>query len=89
VVVHAKMRKTVRLIFWIALLCLEIGLIIALYIVPQFQARNAPLGHWEGEIPRGPLLLLAGIALFVIFLVGNIGLVVQIWRRFKDLRVND
>ena len=78
-----------RLLVWIGLLCLEMGLIVGFYVVPQFQARNAPVGHWEMERPDGPGLWVAVIALLGLFTLGNIGLVVVIWGRFKDLRVND
>lgn len=80
-----------RLMLWIGLLCLEMSLIIGFYVVPQFRARNAPAGHWELESPRtdSPLLWLALLTFLGLFTLGNIGLIVKIWRRFRDLWVND
>jgi hypothetical protein len=86
---HAKTNKALRLAFWVALFCLEVILVYVFYVGPQLQARNAPLGNWEQETPQGPLLLLAGIAFFVLLLAGNVGLLLMIWRGFKDLRAKD
>jgi hypothetical protein len=76
---------------WVGLLCLEMGLVLGFYIVPQFQAPNVPLGHWEMETPLhdSPGLWVALIAFLGLLTLGNIGLIIVIWRRFKDLKVND
>lgn len=76
---------------WVGLLCLELGLIIGFYIYPQFQARNAPVGHWEMETPLhdGPELWMILITFLGLLAVGNVGLIIMIWRGFKDLKVDD
>jgi len=63
----------------------EIAFVVAFFIVPEFQARNAPQARWEMERPDGPWLLVAVIVLLGALIVGNIGLIVVIWRRFKEL----
>jgi hypothetical protein len=82
--------KTMRLMILVGLVCLEISLIIGFYILPQFQARNAPLGHWEMETPLrdspgGWAVLIAFLGLLTF---GNIGLMVMIWPAFKELKIN-
>lgn len=88
---RSRTKKAMRLTLWIGLLCLEIGLIGAFYAVPQFRALNAPVGHWEMETPSfaGIGLRIALIAFLGIFTLGNIGLILTIWRRYKDLKVED
>ena len=85
-----RTKKIVRLALWIGLLCVEAGLVFAFYVVPQFQARNAPLGHWEMETPRlGSIGVWITLVLGVgIFTLGNIGLLLTIWRKRKDLKVD-
>lgn len=80
-----------QLMMWLGLFCLEISLIIEFYVVPQYQARNAPVGHWELESPLhdGPGLWVVLIAYMALFIVGNVGLIVVIWRQFRNLKVND
>ncbi len=76
---------------WVGLLCLEMGLVFGFYILPQFQARHAPEGHWELETPlRGsPGVLVALVVLLTLLTLGNIGLIITIWRGFKDFRVSE
>lgn len=85
---QARTKKMIRLALWIGLLCVEIGLVFAFYVVPQFQARNAPPGHWEMETPRldGMGLWIALILVVGIFTLGNIGLILTIWRKYKELK---
>jgi hypothetical protein len=80
-----------RLMMFVGLLCLEMTLVIGFYIVPQFQARNAPVGHWEMETPLGDGsgLWVALIAFLGLLILGNIGLVVTIRRAFKELRIKN
>jgi hypothetical protein len=87
---RGRTKKIIRLTLWIGLLCVEAGLVFAFYVVPQFQARNAPLGNWEMETPRfgGIGLWIALILAIGIFTLGNIGLILTIWRRYKDLKVD-
>ena len=86
-----SMAKKTRLTMWVGLLCLELSLIVGFYVVPQFQARNAPAGHWEGETPlgNGAGLWFALIVFLALLAVGNVGLIIMIWRAFKDLRASD
>ena len=86
--VHLRTKKIVRLALWMGFLCLEAGLVLAFYVVPQFQARNAPPGHWEMETPRlgGVGLWVALILAVAIFTLGNIGLILIILRRYKELK---
>jgi len=73
---------------WTGLLCVETGLVLAFYVVPQFQARTTPPGHWEMETPRlgGIGLSIALLLVVGIFTLGNIGLILTIWRQYKDLK---
>jgi hypothetical protein len=86
----ARLRKTtiVRLALWIALLCVEAGLVLAFYVVPQFHARNTPPGNWEMETPRlGSIGLWIALILAVgTFTLGNIGLILTIWQYYKRLK---
>jgi hypothetical protein len=87
----AKTKKAMRLMVYLGLLCLETILLIGFYIIPQFQARNAPEGHWEMETPLhdGPALWIALVAFLGLVTAGNVGLIIMIWRGFKDLKAND
>ena len=73
----------------VGLLCLELSLIIGFYILPQFQARNAPVGHWEMETPlgNGPGLWLALMVFLGLLALGNIALIIMIWRSVKKLKI--
>jgi hypothetical protein len=88
--VRLRTKKIVRLALWIGLLCVETSLVLAFYVVPQFQARNAPTGHWQMETPRpgGMELWIALILVVGTFTLGNLGLILTIWRKYKDLKVN-
>jgi hypothetical protein len=85
-----RSMRTMRLMIFVGLLCLEMSLIIGFYILPQFQARNAPLGHWEMEAPLrdSPEVWAVPIAFLGLLTFGNIGLMVMIWRAFKELKIN-
>ena len=89
--VRSKAKKTIRLMVCVGLLCLELSLMIGFYILPQFQAWDAPVGHWEMETPlgNGPGLWLALIVFLGLLAPGNIGLIIMIWRSVKKLRIND
>jgi Na+/H+ antiporter NhaA len=75
----------------VGLLCLELSLIIGFCILPQFQARNAPVGHWEMETPlgNGPGLWLALIVFLGLLALDNIGVIIVIWQSVKKLKIND
>jgi len=71
------------------LLCLEISFVYIVFVAPELTTRDLPSGHWEQEYSHGPLPFLGGVASFALLLAGTVGVVVMIWRRFKDLRVKD
>jgi hypothetical protein len=76
---------------FLGLLVLEMSLIVGFYILPEFQARNAPAGHWEMETPLHDSLgvRVAVIAYLGLLGVGNIGLLTMVWRAFKELKINE
>jgi hypothetical protein len=87
-----KMRLTFALLS--ALFLLESTLVIAFYVVPQFQSHEYnPHPEIALEIDtvvqRYPWLRIAFIAFVVLFLFGNVGLIVMIWRAFKNLRTDN
>lgn len=74
------------------ILVVELSLIAAFYVVPQFEVRKAPAGHWEMETPlcnSSSWLPFVLIGFLGIFALGNIGLVITIWRAVKGLKVSD
>ncbi len=75
---------------WVGLLCLETGLVLAFYVVPQFQARHAPVGHWESETPLhgSPEAWVTLVVFLTLLTLGNVGLIITIWRGFNDLRAS-
>lgn len=88
---RSKTKNAIRLISYAGLLCLELGLITAFYIFPQFQTYNAPAGHWEMETPvyNAPGAWIGLIAFSGLVALCNVGLVIMIWRELKALKVND
>jgi hypothetical protein len=83
-----KLLKALRLALFAGILVLELSVIAALSVLPEIQARNAPLGHWEMETPFAdsswlPFVLISLLAAFVL---ANIGLLITIWRAVRDLR---
>jgi hypothetical protein len=89
---RAKAKNARRLVLYVGLLCLEVGLVLAFYVFPQFEARNAPRGHWGMETPfkNAPTVLWVGLIAFsALFLLANIGLVAAIWRGLRDLKAED
>ena len=83
--------RKLRLVMFAALFFVELGFLITFYIVPQFQSRNAPMGHWEKEIPfrDGPAAWVALVALITLLALGNIGLIVAMWRAYRGLKAGD
>jgi len=73
---------------YIGLLCLEVILIIRFYVLPQLQARHAPVGHWEQETPLHDSsgVRIALLVFLALIILGNCGLVIRIWQGFKDIR---
>ena len=88
---RSRPTKVLRFGMFLGLLVLEMSLIVGFYILPQFQARNAPAGHWEMETPLHDSLGLrvAVITFLGLLAVGNIGLMTMVWRAFKELKINE
>ena len=89
---RSKAKNATRLVLYVGLLCLELGLVLNFYVFPQFEAQNAPDGHWQMETPfqnASTPLWIGLIALLGLVLLGNAALVSSIWREVKNLRAND
>lgn len=88
---RSKITKALRLTLLGGMLVVELSLIAAFYVVPQFEARNTPAGHWGMETPlrNSSWLSFVLIAFLGVFALSNIGLVITIWRAVKGLKVND
>jgi hypothetical protein len=87
----SKITKALRLALFAGILIVELGFIAAFYVIPQFEAQNAPLGRWEMETPFRNALWLPFVlmAFFSLFALANIGLFITLWRAVQDLKVND
>ncbi len=88
----ARAKTTMRFLFFSGLLLLEASLVIAFYVVPQFQTHvydpHPKIGlEIDAVLHRYPSLRVALIAFLGIFLFGNIGLIMMVWRAFKNLRM--
>jgi hypothetical protein len=88
---RSRPTKVLRFGTFLGLLVLEMSLIVGFYILPQFQGRNAPAGHWEMETPLHDSLgvRVAVIGFLGLLAVGNIGLMTMVWRAFKELKINE
>ena len=88
---RSKPTKVLRFVMFLGLLVLELGLIVGFYILPQFQARNAPATHLEMETPLhdSPGVRVAVIAYLGLPAVGNLGLMTMVWRAFKELKTTE
>lgn len=89
---RSKAKNATRLVLYVGLLCLELGLVLNFYIFSQFESQNAPDGHWQMETPfqnASTPLWIGLIALLGLVLLGNAALVSSIWREVKNLRAND
>jgi hypothetical protein len=88
----ARTKTTMRFLFLSGLLLLEVSLVIAFYVLPQFQTHaynpHPNIGlEMDAVLQEYPILRIAIIAFLGIFLFGNIGLVMMVWRAFKNLRI--
>jgi hypothetical protein len=88
----ARAKTATRFLFLSGLHLLEASLVIAFYVVPQFQTHvynPHPNIGWEIDavLHRYPSLRNALITYLGIFLFGNIGLIMMVWRGFKNLRM--
>ncbi len=88
---NSKPTKVLRFVMFLGLLVLESGLIVGFYILPQFQARNAPATHLEMETPLhdSPGVRVAVIAYLGLLAVGNLGIMTMAWRAFKELKTTE
>ena len=88
---RTRSEQRVRLALFVGLFCLEMSLVIAFYVVPQFQALNVPTGHWEMETPLrlSPGTSLALIAFLGLLILGNIGLIAMIRRTLNELKTQN
>lgn len=81
-----NLNKALRLVMLLGLLLLEVILIVGFYVAPQMHAQKyAPDGHWQLEAPHGAGMMIATVAFLGLFSVGNAGIILLIWRAFKDL----
>ena len=87
-----RLKTTLRFVFWLGLLVFEAGLVIAFYVVPLFQPlpynTHPSIGSESDEVMRQhPGLKIGLIAYLAFFFLGNVGLIVMVWRSFKNLRL--
>ena len=85
-------KTTLRFLFWSGLLIIEAMLVITFYVVPQFQSHeynpHPAIGlEMDLVLQQHPGLRIALIAYVGLLLFGNIGLVVMVWRAFKNVRM--
>ncbi len=90
--VTVQLKTTLRFLFWLGLLLFEASLVIAFYVVPLFQSlpyNTHPDIRMEMDevFQHYPWLNIALIAYLAVFLFGNVGLIVMVWRSFKSLRL--
>jgi hypothetical protein len=74
------------------LLLLEASLVICFYVIPELRAQKySPFGNWEMETPLhdSPGMDVGLVAFLGLFVLGNVGLMILVWRAFKDLVSDD
>ena len=87
-----QLKTTLRFLFWLGLLILEGSLVTAFYVVPLFQPHlyntHPDIGmEMDTVLQHYPCLNIALTAYLALFLFGNVGLIVMVWRAFKTLRI--
>lgn len=87
-----QLKATLRFLFWLGLLLLEGTLVIAFYVIPQFQAHeynaHPNIGsELDTVIREHPGLKIGLIVYWASFLLGNAGLLLMVWRSFNSLRI--
>jgi hypothetical protein len=87
-----RMKTTLRFLFWLGLLLFEASLLIAFYVVPQFQQHPYNThpnidSELDAVMREHPGLKMGLIAYLALFLFGNVGLIVMVWRAFKNFRI--
>ena len=88
----ARQKSVLRFVLLLGLLLIEASLVIAFYVIPQFQPlvvnAHPDIGlEIDAVLQQHPGLKVAIIAYLAIFSFGNIGLIVLVWRAFKSLRI--
>jgi hypothetical protein len=84
-------KATLRFLFWLGLLLFEGSLVIAFYVIPQFQVHeynaHPDIGsELDAVLIEHPGLKIGLIVYWALFLLGNVGLIAMVWRSFKVLR---
>jgi hypothetical protein len=74
------------------LLIFEGSLVVAFYVAPLFQTHqyntHPDIGlEMDAVLREHPGLKVALIVYLALFLFGNVGLIVMVWRSFKSLRL--
>jgi hypothetical protein len=90
--VTPQLKTILRFLFWLGLLVFEASLVIAFYVVPLFQPlpynTHPDIGmEMDTVLQHYPWLKIALLAYLALFLFGNVGLIVTVWRAFKNLRI--
>ena len=90
--VTLQLKTTLRFLFWLGLLLFEASLVVAFYVAPLFQPHlyntHPDIGmEMDTVLQHYPWLNIALIAYLAVFLFGNVGLIVMVWRSFKSLRL--
>lgn len=85
-------KMTLRFLFWLGLLLLEGSLVLAFYVLPLFQSHefnpHPNIGlEMDAVMQKYPGIRIALVAYLTLFLFGNVGLIVMVWRSFKSLRL--
>ena len=87
---QARTQKSLRFVLLLGLLLLELGLVIGVYFMPQFHAQRyaPPDGHWQLELPMANSTgMRLGMVGFVgLFALGNAGLILLVWRAYRNLK---
>jgi len=85
----------IRLILWTGLLLIEASLVATFFFpAPQphkqrYDTHPALRFEMDTVVHEHPLLGVAAIAFLGLFIVANVGLMIVIWRAFKDVQARD
>jgi len=86
----ARPKIILRFLFLLGFLLLEAGLVIAFYVIPKFHSHEAQ-SHQVILLPvvsvlhKFPGLRILGLGFWGILALGNAGLILLVWRAFKNL----
>ena len=88
---RSRSTKILRLSLFLGLLVLETILIVGFWVLPQLEARHSPDLGLGMETPLRDNLgtRVALVAFLGLLGAGNIGLIITVWRAFKELRIDD